>query len=66
MSFVSLIISNRFLCFIYFLLCYTLCAFKKNLRHLKIKAETSETVEKKAVIIIPGTRVRQVLFIIEH
>lgn len=63
MSLVRVMISNGSLCFIYFLLCHSLCTFKKDLRHLKIKAETSETMEKKAVIIITGIRAGQVLLL---
>lgn len=65
MSLVSIMISNRSLslCFIYFLLCYTLCTSKKDLRHLTIKAETPETMEKKAVVVIPGAQGGQVLLL---
>lgn len=63
MSLGSIMISKRSICFIYFLLCYTVCTSNKDLRHLKIKAETLETMEKKAVIIMPETRARQVLLL---
>lgn len=40
-----------------------MCTSNKDLRHLKIKAETLETMEKKAIIIMPKTRVRQVFLL---